>query len=107
MASGRSAFTGGSHALDGHPGFDVEFRPGAFVLGAADGTIQNVLSDSNTEGRFSIRIDQAIWQLHNATDYTNVRVVTPGVVLGATVARGDSLGTAGTQTQFIGPRQIT
>ena len=98
---------GGSHALDGHPGFDVEFRPGASVLAAADGTVQKVVSDSNAAGRYSIRTDHAIGQLHYATDYTNVSVLAPGVTPGATIARGTPLGMAGTQTQFIGSSQVT
>ena len=98
---------GGTHALDGHPGFDVEFRPGASVRAAADGTVQQVVSETNTAGRYSIRIDHAVGQLRYATDYTNVSVVAPGVAPGATIARGAPLGMAGTQTQFIGSSQVT
>lgn len=36
---------GGGHATDGHPGWDVEFRPGAQVLAAADGTVQNAMPE--------------------------------------------------------------
>ena len=98
---------GGSHALDGHPGFDIEFRPGAFVLAAADGTVQNVVSDSNVAGRYSIRMDHPVGALHYATDYTNISAVSPGIAPGATIARGVPLGMAGTQTQFIGSSEVT
>lgn len=98
---------GSSHALDGHPGFDVEFRPGAQVLAAADGTVLNVVSDSQTAGRYSIRLDHGSGSQHYATDYTNVSSVAPNIVAGATIARGQPLGTAGVQTQFIGTTQVT
>lgn len=97
---------GSSHALDGHPGVDVEFRPGAQVRAAMDGTVQNVLADIQTPGRFTIRLDHTIGQTHYATDYTNVTNVAAGIAAGATVARGQPLGDAGIQTQFIGTTQI-
>ena len=98
---------GSSHALDGHPGFDVEFRPGAQVLAAAEGTVQNIVSDSNSAGRYSIRIDHAVGAAHYATDYTNVSALAPNIAAGAAVTRGQPIGTAGTQTQFIGTFQVT
>jgi hypothetical protein len=96
---------GSSHAADGHPGFDVEFRPGALVRAAADGTILNVVADSQSAGRVTIRIDHAAGSGRYATDYTNVANVL--VSAGATVTRGQPIGTAGTQTQFIGSTQVT
>jgi hypothetical protein len=98
---------GSSHAADGHPGFDVEFRPGAQVLAAADGTVQNVVADSQSAGRYTIRLDHVAGSQHYATDYTNVSSLAPDIVAGATVRRGQPLGTAGVQTQFIGSSQVT
>ena len=98
---------GGSHAIDGHPGFDVEFRPGASVLAAADGTVQNVAADGAAAGRYVIRIDHAVGAIHYATDYTNISAIAPGVAAGQTIAKGSPLGTAGTQTQFIGSSLVT
>jgi murein DD-endopeptidase MepM/ murein hydrolase activator NlpD len=98
---------GSSHAADGHPGFDVEFRPGAQVLAAADGTVLNVAADSQSAGRVTIRLDHAAGSQHYATDYTNVSNVAPNISPGAMVRRGQPLGTAGTQTQFIGTTQVT
>jgi hypothetical protein len=43
---------GSSHAVDGHPGFDVEYRVGASVRAAADGTLQNLSVDPNAAGRY-------------------------------------------------------
>lgn len=98
---------GASHAADGHPGFDVEFRPGAQARAAADGTIQHVAADSQSPGRFTIRITHVVGQATYATDYTNVTDVAAGIGAGATVTRGQPLGTAGVQTQFIGSTQVT
>lgn len=98
---------GSSHAADGHPGFDVEFRPGSQVLAAADGTVLNVVADSQSAGRVTIRLDHAIGSQHYATDYTNVSNLAANISAGATVRRGQPLGTAGTQTQFIGTTQVT
>lgn len=98
---------GGTHAADGHPGFDVEFRPGAQVRAAADGLVLHVVADSHSAGRYSIRIDHGIGAVHYATDYTNISDVASNVTAGATVRRGQPLGNAGTQTQFIGTSQVT
>ena len=98
---------GSTHALDGHPGFDVELRPGAKVLAAADGTIQNINADSNSAGRYTIRIDHAAGAGRYATDYTNVSALGPNITAGVAVSRGQPIGTAGTQTQFIGTSQVT
>ena len=98
---------GAGHALDGHPGFDVEFVPGAMVRAAADGTIQNAVPDSNTPGRFTIRINHSVGGRNYATDYTNVASLAPGISAGAAVTRGQTVGAAGVQTQFIGSSQVT
>jgi len=98
---------GSSHALDGHPGFDIEFRPGASVRAAADGTIQNAVRDSNFAGRFSIRISHGAGSQTYATDYTNIESLAAGIAAGAAVTRGQVLGLAGVQTQFIGSSPVT
>ena len=98
---------GSSHAADGHPGFDIEFRPGASVLAAADGTVQNVSPDSETAGRYTIRLNHTVGGRSYATDYTNVTSPAAGIAPGATVTRGQPLGLAGVQTQFIGTSLVT
>jgi hypothetical protein len=95
---------GGSHAVDGHPGWDVEFRPGAQVLAAADGTIQHAVADA--QGRLTVRIDHSAHGRY-ATDYTNLSDLAAGIAAGARVTRGQPLGSAGVQTQFIGTSQVT
>lgn len=77
------------------------------VRAAADGTIQSVNADTQSPGRFSLRLDHIVGQARYATDYTNVTDLASGVSVGATVTRGQVLGAAGVQTQFIGTSQVT
>ena len=95
---------GGTHAADGHPGWDVEFRPGASVLVAADGTVSSVFPEGD---RYSIRIQHSVSGANYATDYTNIGALGPGIAAGARVTRGQVLGTAGVQSQFIGSTMVT
>jgi hypothetical protein len=95
---------GGSHAVDGHPGFDIELRPGAQVRAAADGTVQHAVADA--QGRFTVRLDHSA-QGRYATDYTNLSELAAGIAAGSRVTRGQPIGTAGIQTQFIGTSQVT
>lgn len=92
----------GGHGLDGHPGWDVEYRIGALVLAAADGTVQSVFADSFTSGRSTIQIQHQASGGNYRTVYTNIDGVAPGITAGATVVRGQALGRAGTQSQLIG-----
>lgn len=98
---------GSSHALDGHPGFDVEFRPGAPVRAAADGTVLNVVPDINGNGRFSIRIAHRAGGRDYATDYTNIGPVASGIAAGVAVLRGQVIGAAGVQNQIVGTTPAT
>lgn len=99
---------GGGHAVDGHPGWDVEFRPGAAVLAAADGTVQNALPELSGGGRFTVRVNHMVaGRVAYATDYTNLASLAAGIMAGATVARGQALGVAGVQSQTIGTTPVT
>ena len=99
---------GGGHALDGHPGWDVEFRPGANVLAAADGAVLNALPEAGSGGRFTVRINHSVGgRVVYATDYTNLGSLAAGIVAGATVSRGQVLGQAGVQSQTIGTTPVT
>lgn len=97
---------GGGHALDGHPGWDVEYRPGANVLAAADGSVQNALAEASG-GRFTVRINHSVDGRNYATDYTNLSSLAPGIAPGAHVTPGQVLGPAGVQTQVIGTTSVT
>ncbi|MGQ0734775.1 MAG: M23 family metallopeptidase [Acidobacteriota bacterium] len=99
---------GGDHALDGHPGWDVEYRPGANVLAAAEGTVMNAAPEPSGNGRFTVRIGHAVnGRNAYATDYVNVAALAPGIVAGAAVTRGQVIGPAGVQTQMIGTTLVT
>ena len=97
---------GSSHAFDGHPGWDVEFRPGASVMAAADGTVSSALREA-TGDRFTVRIQHAAATGNYATDYTNLASLAAGIAANARVVRGQILGPAGVQSQFIGSTSVT
>jgi uncharacterized protein (TIGR03437 family) len=91
----------GNHALDGHPGWDVEYRPGASALAAADGMVQSVFPDPQS-GTRTVQIQHRHYNQVFRTVYTNLTEVDPAVIPGAPVAAGQRLGTPATQTQIVG-----
>ncbi len=86
---------GSSHALDGHPGWDIEFQIGASVHAAYAGTVQNLFRDANGSGNYTIRLNHVYDGRNFATDYTNIGTPAAGIAVGASVATGQALGTAG------------
>lgn len=97
---------GGNHALDGHPGWDIEYRPGANVLAAASGTVLHAMQE--TGGRYTVRINHPVdGRTAYATDYTNIDSLAPGIVAGAAVTKGQAIGPAGVQSQIIGTTPLT
>lgn len=97
---------GGGHASDGHPGFDVEFAPGAMLRAPAAGTIYQIGPDSNGAGLLTMSIQHGTANRYR-TDYTNLASLAPGIAVGVTVVVGQALGIPATQSQFIGPRRVT
>lgn len=95
---------GGGHAADGHPGWDVEIRPGANALVAADGTVSSTFLDGDT---YNIRIQHSVGGASYATDYTNIASLGPGIAIGARVTRGQVLGAAAVRSQTIGTTPVT
>ena len=91
------------HGLDGHPGWDVEFRIGASVRAAADGIVQSVFTDSFINSRSVIQI-QHTGGGNYRTVYTNVESVAAGITANAPVTRGQALGTAGVIAPTTGRR---
>lgn len=87
---------GGGHGLDGHPGFDIEYRTGAPVLAAADGVVDSITVDAHDPSRRVVRLTHARDRGTYLTDYSNLIAVPERVVPGATVVRGEALGVAGT-----------
>lgn len=97
----------GGHGLDGHPGWDVEFRVGAQVRAAADGVLQSAFSDSFMPSRFTVQIQHQGGGNYR-TVYTNVEGPLPaGISANAPIVRGQVLGSAGTQTFTVSGRQAT
>ena len=98
---------GGGHASDGHPGWDVEYRPGASVRAAADGLVLNAMQEPSGS-RFTVRINHSVGgRVEYATDYTNLSSLAPGVVAGAAISKGQVIGEAGVQSQTIGTTPVT
>lgn len=91
-------YHGADHAADGHPGWDIEYRPGASVRAAAAGTVESVAVDP--AGRFSVQLAHVVGTHYYRTAYTNVASVSSDLVTNAAVRAGQPVGTAGT---FGGP----
>lgn len=92
----------GNHGIDGHPGWDVEYRLGASVLAAADGVVQRVAPDDT--GRYTVQI------MHGQrfrTNYTNLAELDPAMVVGTPVAAGQRIGVPATNTQTVGTATLT
>jgi hypothetical protein len=82
-------------AVDGHGGFDIEYRVGAPVLAAADGTVDSVTAEAHDPSRRVVHLKHARDRGLYVTDYSNLMAVPDRLVAGAAVARGETLGTAG------------
>ena len=95
-------YHGADHALDGHPGWDVEYRIGGVVRAAAAGTVESVFTDA---GRFTVHLAHLVGTHHYRTVYTNLSDVS--VAAEAAVTAGQRLGTAGTVSQMVGTTPIT
>lgn len=95
----------GDHGVDGHPGWDFEYVPGASVYAAAAGTVQSVLPSGNGTG-FGIQITHVAGTKQYRTIY-GVAALAPGVTAGATVVAGQALGAADVFTRTIGRTMVT
>jgi hypothetical protein len=100
-------YHGADHALDGHPGWDIEYRVGGIVRAAAAGTVQSVFPDAFTPGRFTVQLEHIVGTHHYRTVYTNIGTVSSDIVADEVVRAGQSLGTAGTITGTIGTSTIS
>lgn len=87
------------HRYDGHPGLDFETLPGAKVYAAIGGSVQ-VFTDSHSPDKQTLQISFSDGGKNYRLVHTNLAAVGPGVGTGATVSRGQALGTAGSQTQI-------
>ena len=100
-------YHGADHALDGHPGWDVEYRIGGLVRAAAAGAVQSVFADPSAPGRSTVQLEHVVGTHFYRTVYTNLASVSPEIVADATVRAGQSLGVAGTVSQTVGTTPIT
>lgn len=91
----------GNHALDGHPGWDIEYRIGSEALAAAAGVVQSVYVDRQS-GAKTIQLEHRHNNQTLRTVYTNLRDVDPAIVPGAPVAAGQSIGIPAVHTQTVG-----
>lgn len=101
---------GPDHALDGHPGWDIEYRrpllgsPGAFVRAAAAGTIQSVSPDPLAPGRFRIQIEHLVGSHFYRTIYTNIATLaSTDIAVGEVVVAGQPIGNPGPFDTFGTP----
>jgi hypothetical protein len=100
-------YHGADHAEDGHPGWDIEYRPGGIVRAAAAGTIQSVFSDPFTPGRFTVQIEHVVGTHFYRTVYTNLATIASDVAVDEVVLAGQTIGTAGAVTATVGSSTIT
>jgi hypothetical protein len=95
---------GSSHALDGHPGWDVEIATGNSIVAPHGGTVGGLYQDS--DGTYSFHISYGSNQRYRS-DFTNIETLASGIANGASVTAGSALGIPKTRTQFIGSTQLT
>ena len=96
----------GDHGIDGHPGWDLEYAIGAPVLAAADGLVQSVTPGSlGTE--WSIQVTHRLGGRDAYRTIYGVASVASGVMPGAAVVSGQTLGIANSYTRTIGTTVVT
>jgi hypothetical protein len=66
------------------------------VRAAAAGTVEGVVADAFTPGRFTVQLEHLVGDHHYRTVYTNLVSVNADVAVNAVVRAGQSLGVAGT-----------
>ncbi len=86
-------YHGADHAIDGHAGWDIEYRPGGVVRAAAAGTVATVVLQ--TTGRTVVTLEHLVGEHHYRTIYTNLLTVSSDIVPNETVIVGQQLGVAG------------
>ena len=96
---------GAGHTYDGgHPGWDIEYVPGASARAAADGTVQSVRVDPEHGGRVTVQVQHAHGARRYRTVYTNLE--NPTVAPGDAVVAGQALGRVGSELGRVGSRQV-
>lgn len=97
-------YHGPDHALDGHPGWDIEYRIGGVVRAAAAGTVMSLTA---VNGLSTVHLEHVVGSHFYRTSYSNLATLSPEIVPAAVVRAGQSLGAAGTISQTVGTTPIT
>jgi murein DD-endopeptidase MepM/ murein hydrolase activator NlpD len=98
---------GSSHATDGHPGWDIEFRVGSDARAAADGTVQSVFTDPGPPVTLTLQVEHRVGDRAFRTVYNHLETLAPGIVPGAIVQAGQVIGTPTAKTLTIGSAPVT
>lgn len=86
-------YHGPDHALDGHAGWDLEYRTGGVVRAAAPGTVTGVVVEP--AGRTVVTLEHLVGQHYYRTIYRNLISVPTDIIANETVVAGQMLGVAG------------
>ena len=98
---------GGSHAADGNPGFDIEFKYGSYVYAAADGVVLSVAPDMHNADAMTVQLKHRGDGTDYITTYSNVVDMAPSIAVGIPVQVGQTLGKAGSQTVLTSQSPVT
>jgi hypothetical protein len=91
------------HGVDGHPGWDFQYRLGALVRAAADGVIQTVaIPEPQRPTRYVVQVMHEIGGRSYRTVYFGIESPPAHITVGAPVRRGEPLGPAAVLSQVIG-----
>lgn len=93
-------YHGADHAIDGHAGWDIEYRSGGVVRAAAAGIITEVTVQ--TTGRSAVTLEHLVGQHYYRTVYTGLINVPADIVVDETVVSGQRLGIAGPAAAVAG-----
>jgi hypothetical protein len=87
-----------THATDGHPGWEIEYRPGGIARAAAAGTVQSITPDPG--GHFIVQLEHVVGTHIYRTTYTNLVSLAADVRTSEVVRVGQALGTPAGTTHF-------
>lgn len=91
------------HGVDGHPGWDFQYRIGTMVRAAADGVIQTVtVPEPQRPTRYVVQVMHEVGGRTYRTVYFGIETPPAGIAVGVTVRRGAALGPAAVLSQVIG-----
>ena len=93
-------YHGADHAIDGHPGWDIEYRPGGVVRAAAAGTITSVALQAT--GRTVVTVEHLVGAHYYRTIYTNLINLPADIIVDAAVVAGQPIGGAGPAAAVAG-----